>query len=68
MICAFKLFKAISKETYIFHPINSIRSRLDDNPQRKKRIIFEQIFTEASGGGGTMDSSASSGTKYLNQP
>lgn len=58
----------MSKGKYIFHSINSIRSRPDDNPQSKNRTIFEQTFTEASEGVGLMDSSASSGTKYVNQP
>lgn len=58
----------MSKGKYIFHSINSIRSRPDDNPQSKNRTIFEQTFTEASEGVGLMDSSASSDTKYLNQP
>lgn len=58
----------MSKEKYIFHFINSIRSRPDDNPQSKNGTVFEQIFTESSEGVAIMDSSANSGTKYLNQP
>lgn len=34
----------------------------------KTGTVFEQIFTEASEGVAIMDSSANSGTKYLNQP
>lgn len=67
-ICPLQFFKTISKGKHIFHSINSIRSRPDDNPQSKNRTIFEQIFTEASGGTGFMDSGASSHIKYLNQP
>lgn len=58
----------MSKEKYIFHLINAIRSRPDDNPQSKNGTVFEQIFTEASEGVPIMDSSANSSTKYLNQP
>lgn len=48
--------------------LTPIRSRPDDNPQSKNGTIFEQIFTEASEGVAIMDSSANSGTEYLNQP
>lgn len=58
----------MSKEKYIFHLINAIRSRPDDNPQSKNGTVFEQIFTEASEGVPIMDSSANSSTKDLNQP
>lgn len=58
----------MSKEKYIFHLINAIRSRPDENPQSKDGTVFEQVFTEASEEAAIMDSSANSGTKYLNQP
>lgn len=57
----------MSKGKYIFHSINSIRSRPDDNPQSKNRMISDQAFTEAKGVG-RLESSASTSTQYRNRP